>query len=246
MARSMGLKAGWSLDLITQDIDGRPWNFNELEMRNRAVRRVINDQPLFLIGSPMCTAFGVMDQINYARMTAEEVQERMAYGRAHLEICAKLYAIQWKAGRYFLHEHPAEAKSWQEDCIMKLLKQQGVIRVTGDQCRYGLRSKDGHREGPARKRIGFMTNSICVAQMLEKRCPNKPNKQIHEHIRIEIGRTRAAQVYPPALCRAICKGIQLQVEAGRNGEFFIASIDENKEAGAAQLMKEHNKIKSRF
>ena len=41
MAKTMGLRAGWSLDLTTRDIDGRPWNFNDPEMRNRAIRRLI-------------------------------------------------------------------------------------------------------------------------------------------------------------------------------------------------------------
>ena len=41
MARTMGLRAGWSLDLTTRDHDGKWWNFNDLEMRNRAIRKVI-------------------------------------------------------------------------------------------------------------------------------------------------------------------------------------------------------------
>ena len=28
MASNMGLRAGWSMDLTTQDSDGRPWDFN--------------------------------------------------------------------------------------------------------------------------------------------------------------------------------------------------------------------------
>ena len=53
MARKMGLRACWSLDLTTTDADGRAWDFNSLEMRNRATRRVLQDRPLLLIGSPM-------------------------------------------------------------------------------------------------------------------------------------------------------------------------------------------------
>ena len=39
MARRMGLRAGWSLDLTTCDEDGKSWDFNQLEMRNKAVRK---------------------------------------------------------------------------------------------------------------------------------------------------------------------------------------------------------------
>ena len=228
MAKAMGLKVGWSLDLTTRDSDGKQWNFNETEMRNRAVRLVLKDQPLLLIGSPMCTAFSIMNNINYARMAPEEVQRRMEYGRTHLQFCAKLYAIQWKAGRYFLHEHPAEATSWQEECIARILKKQGVIKVTGDQCMYGLQSSDGHRTGSARKRTGFMTNSACVAKQLERRCLNKFGYEVHHHIRLECGRTRKAQEYPPELCQAICTGLQEQLEVDRKGNYLVATIDKQR------------------
>ena len=55
MAVKMGLRAGWSMDITTNDTDGRAWDFNVAEMRNRAARRVLKDKPLLLIGSQMCT-----------------------------------------------------------------------------------------------------------------------------------------------------------------------------------------------
>ena len=109
----------------------------------------------------MCIAFSAMNRINHVRVAFEEVDARLAYGRKHLECCAKLYALQWIAGRYFLHGHPAEATSWQEDCIKNILKKEGVLKVTGDQCRYGLRSNDGHRDGLARKRTGLVQGPNC-------------------------------------------------------------------------------------
>ena len=68
MAAEMGLRAGWGMDLTTQDNDGRPWDFNILEMRNRAARKVLEDKPLLLIGSPMCTVYCTMNNINHAKM----------------------------------------------------------------------------------------------------------------------------------------------------------------------------------
>ena len=101
---------------------------------------------------------------------------------------------------------------------------------------YGLRSNDGRRTGLARTRIGFMPNSVCVAKMLEKRCSNRLGNEVHHHVGLESGRTRDAQEYPPSLCRAICSGIQEQIEVDRNGEFFIASVDELGEVTSKQLM----------
>ena len=159
VATSMGLRGGWSLDLTTQDELGNPWDFNKLHMRNKAVRKLLSDKPLVLIGSPMCTAYSTISRINYIKMDPIEVEHRLATARKHLEFCVKLYDIQWRSGRHFLHEHPDGAGSWQESCVKKLLVKHGVIRTTGDQCMYGLKPKDEKGVGPARKRTGFMTNS---------------------------------------------------------------------------------------
>ena len=91
MAHKMGLRAGWSLDLTTCDEHGRPYDFNCKHMRNAAVRKVLEDKPRLLIGSPMCGPFSAMNNINYARMIEEEKQERLAHGRKHLEFCINLY-----------------------------------------------------------------------------------------------------------------------------------------------------------
>ena len=147
-----------------------------MSMRNKAVRKLLHDNPRRLIGSAICTPFSQMNNINYARMSPEEIQRRMAEGRRHLEFCTKLYEIQWREGRYFLHEHPQGASSWQEGCIERLMQKVGVQRVVGDQCMYGLKSWDGNRWGPSRKSTGFMTNSPCIAVALQDRCPNNQNQ----------------------------------------------------------------------
>ena len=149
MAGRMGLRPGWSLDLTTCDEQGRQWDFNCPAMRNVAVRKLLQDKPRLLVGSPMCSAFSTMNNINYSRMTGQERQQRLNYGRRHLKFCTKFYEIQWGEGRYLLHEHPNSASSWQEACINRILRRQGVVCVVGDQCRYGLRSSDGKQEGLA-------------------------------------------------------------------------------------------------
>ena len=101
LAREMGLRAGWSLELTTQDTDGRAWDFNEVEMKNKAQRRVLIDKPLLLIGSPTCTMYSSMNYINNSRMSKEEVDARFRYAKKHLEFSAKLYQMQIDAGRYF-------------------------------------------------------------------------------------------------------------------------------------------------
>ena len=75
MASKMGLRAGWSMDIITNDRGGKSWDFNIPEMRNRVARRLLEDKPRLLIGSPMCTIHGVIDNINHVRMDPAVVKE---------------------------------------------------------------------------------------------------------------------------------------------------------------------------
>ena len=246
VARKMGLRAGWSLDITICDKDGRNWDFNNVEMRNRAVRKALTDEPLLLIGSPMCTAFSTMNRINYARMSDEDVKQRIEYGRKHIQFCAKLYAMQWRAGRYLLHEHPEGASSWQEECIANMLCKEGVMRVNGDQCPYGLQTKDGAKVGLARKATGFMTNSICIAQKLDKRCPNPSGNPIHQHIVLDNGRTRAAQIYPEKLCKAICEGLQEQIRKDERGQFLLMNLDNDGTTSSAELQNSAQKIKHKY
>ena len=68
-----------------------------------------------------------------------ENQERMiANGRQHLEFCMKLYRIQVEQGLYFLHEHPAHARSWQEPFVRDLVQDYRVHTVKGDMCCFAM------------------------------------------------------------------------------------------------------------
>ena len=98
------------------------------------------------------------------------------------------------------------------------------MRVVGDQCMYGLQTRDKDTKALARKRTGFMTNSVYIAQQLERRCPNRDGYIVHQHIRLESGRTKAAKVYPKELCRAICQGLQNQIQANARGQVMPMEI----------------------
>lgn len=91
-----------------------------------------------------------------------------------------------------MREHQASAKSWDEVCIVKMLQKHGVTKVVGDQCCFGLFTTENCRVGPTRKATGFMTNAPCIAQQLNKRCPNKDGRQIRKHINLKNGRKNCA------------------------------------------------------
>ena len=69
-----------------------------------------------------------------------------------------------------------------------------------------------------------MTNSPCVALELQRKCPNRTGHAYHRHVRLEGGRTKAAQIYPDGLCRAICKGLMNQIEFDQQGRFLLAKL----------------------
>ena len=69
---------------------------------------------------------------------------------------SELYRIQAKAGRYFLHEHPAYASSWQTEIIESIMNDDFVIKAACDQCQYGSADDNGN---PVKTPTSFMTNA---------------------------------------------------------------------------------------
>ena len=157
-----------------------------------------------------------------------------------------LYKLQMQEGRYFLHERPESASPWEETCVREVLGMKGVNKVIADQCRYGLKSSDKNGEGPARKSTGFMTNSPCIAMQLQRRCPNKGGYNIHKHVVLQGGRTKAAQVYPPELCKAIRKGLTKQIAADRDGQFLLTHMEHDENQSSRSIMNVAKQTKEEY
>ena len=98
------LLPGFALDLTTNDYDGRAWDFDDKEMRDRALKRVRDEKPLLLVGSPMCTAFSVWQRTNNLIRWLVTVVAELKRAIEHLKFCVELYRIQHEAGWYFVHE----------------------------------------------------------------------------------------------------------------------------------------------
>lgn len=63
-AEKAGFGSGWSLDLIVTDDQGQPWDFSKHECREKARQLVHKTKPLLLVGSPMCTWFSLLRNLN--------------------------------------------------------------------------------------------------------------------------------------------------------------------------------------
>ena len=103
---NLTLVGGASFDLQA-DENGVSWDFLIKEHRDRCRRRVIEEKPYLVIGSPPCTMFSTLQNLSRAkRENTPEFRRRLAEARTLLEFMVEIYEIQLAGGRHFLHEHP--------------------------------------------------------------------------------------------------------------------------------------------
>ena len=60
----IGILPGTALDLTTCDEHGQPWDFGVPAMRRRAEELLDREKPVLLIGSPSCTPFSNIQNLN--------------------------------------------------------------------------------------------------------------------------------------------------------------------------------------
>ena len=207
LAHRFKLNPGFALDLTVSDPeDGLDWNFDVKSIREKALRKLKVEQPMLLIGSPMCKAFSVLQGLNRKRMGEEKFHRMLEHARIHLRFCMELYAEQARCGRYYLHEHPKSASSWREPEVQKTIDEFNGVVYTGHMCQFGMKSRDEHGERLVLKPTGFMANSEEIGKELSKKCDRS-----HRHVQLISGRAHAAEIYPPGLCLAILRGLKTQM-----------------------------------
>ena len=142
------LKPAWSLDLPRCDpTTGRAWGLSQLRVQSRVTKLLKESQPLFLIGSPPCTACLPLQNLSRMKRDPKVVEAEMEAARVHLRCCMRLYALQVREGRFFVHEHPAEASSWEEQCVAEIAAMDDVGMVMLDMCAFGMRVETANCKG---------------------------------------------------------------------------------------------------
>ena len=129
------------------------WDFNREDHKRQAWKRVQEESPYLLIGSPPCTYFSMLQELNLAvhgnkpEWRAKfEHEKRKAI--AHVEFCCSLYWHQIQQGRHFLHEPPWSARSWRLPCVAKLMDHPTVEVVEGHMCQFNMRTQIENKGGP--------------------------------------------------------------------------------------------------
>ncbi len=232
------LAPGFALDLTCIDPDdGRQWDFDIEAKRTKALALVRRTKPLFLVGSPMCTAFCTWQRLNAQKCNSEDMKNKLEQARVHLEFCFQLYREQLEGGRYFLHEHPKFATSWQEECVEELCKTPGVELVHADQCQLGAEVITGIKKGmPVKKPTGFLSNATHLLERLKRRCEGRggwcSRRRGGRHATCEGKIARDAARYPRALCKAIIEGMLLQMKRTgitKDGEVGLNAVTDDEQ-----------------
>ena len=213
---------GFALDLTTCDADGRNWDFDDPEMRRRALKKIELEKPMFIIGSPMCTAYSTWQRLLRARRDPHQVRRQRVRADLHMAFTMEVYKMQMDGGRYFLHEHPAYAESWQLSSVKDVARCPNVDTVVGDQCQYQQEADTG---APVKKPTRWMSNSSEVLKQLSKRCSGRgglcSRSQGGAHHPCSGRAAMMAAVYPFELCRAILVGCRNQLQ--KDG-IFVAEL----------------------
>ena len=197
-AQRQGMQAGTSFDLLTG------FDLSKQEDQIRCMRILKEEDPDLITISPPCGPFSMVQNLNYPKMDVKKAMCIITAGVAHLEFAMKVFEWQVRRGKWALFEHPKEAASWKEPCVQRAWSLEGVERVVGDQCQYGLRVRP--EEELNMKPTGFLSNSPRIRNQLSRRCSGD-----HPHQHLMGGRAKKAEEYPPKLCQAMIRGLKEEI-----------------------------------
>lgn len=183
------------------------------EDQARCVQVIQSCRPKYLMLSPPCTMFSIMQhRTNGKRKDQARFERRLCEATVLWKFALRCFNMQKQAGRRVALEHPASASSWRLECSQPLLEWSGS--VVFDQCLFGLRTRV--RNEPVRKRTRLMTNSPALRSCFSRRCSRETcNHFPRKHTVLEgyeggLSRTKAAEVYPDGLCQAFVDAMQTE------------------------------------
>jgi hypothetical protein len=134
-------------------------------------------------------------------------QLRQVFGRKTLKLIKKIAKYQHSHNRNYLIENPAGSLAWLfEGILAALIEEADAKYAIGDQCAFG--KKDPVSGKSVKKPTGWLSNNQHVLNKICRRCQclwgtHQPVLGSNSFGQ----RSKQAAAYPPALCRAICRGI---------------------------------------
>ena len=83
-------------------------------------------------------------------MSNQAFEEMLEDGMRRLCFAALICALQHRAGRYFIFEHPDGAGSWNTRVLRSVEKLPGVVRIQFDFYMLGMKGEDAEGVSPAK------------------------------------------------------------------------------------------------
>ena len=201
LAPPHGLRASLSADLTTG------WDLKTQDARVSLMMQIKMRKPTVIVSSPPCTMMSGIQNLNWSKMTREK-RERLFYeGLLHLNFAMILCDYQRSRGRFFVHEHPDNALSWDHSTVLDISKQNDVLLARFHMCYFGLKSKV--TEIPVQKSTKVMTNMPEVHEKLNGcNCPGHKLHQILQGMEGGMKRSEWSQQYPDEFCQAILEAVK--------------------------------------
>ena len=211
-AQLFGLRPGLSIDLETRKRNGDSWDLTQESDLREVLGLIRSEEPWFVTGGPPCESFSSLQRLSAQKGDPDKKQSKRERGEHLLKAAVRCYLEQYNSGRYFLHEHPKGADSWSLEVIRRVSSKPGVYQVSGPMCRWGLEAEDSMGSGYVRKETMFLTNSSCLAEILQGVCSNKEGHTWHRHVALMNGRAHYARRYPPQFVRGVLQAMRRQLE----------------------------------
>ena len=82
-----GLRAGMALDLTAHDSSGHPWDFPNSDYRNRARQLLKEQDPILLIGIPMCRSYLKLINLGRAKGNQDKRMRLAIVAQVQLHLC---------------------------------------------------------------------------------------------------------------------------------------------------------------
>ena len=132
---------------------GQPWDLSKHAERAILKKLVTEGEPFVaVVGSQPCVDVCPLQALSAGRQDPNVKAERLAKAKVRIKTCMEIYALQVRAGRYFVHEHPLTATSWKMPEVEEVAQMDGVRVVSVDMCQFGLTVRDAQGQArPARK-----------------------------------------------------------------------------------------------
>ena len=104
IARRQGLNATWSFDRLVEAEPGVAWDLRKRSHQQKVHAIIEESKPGLVIGSPPCSWFSRIMQLNWGKISRNRRRSMMAEARKHLEFACAIYRQQHRAGKASLHD----------------------------------------------------------------------------------------------------------------------------------------------